>query len=450
MILNACNALRNRNFRKFAAAGKGRFSDARHALRNRDVRKAIAGGKGIISDSSYAIGNCDTRKTGTAVKCTFSDGSHALRNCDAHKAGAVGKNIVSDTCHAFRNGDAHESGAAGKGSASDARHTRRDGNLLQRHAVAKGAGVNTGQALGEDDVCEAATTLKGIFSNARHAAVRRDHAVFATKDKFFVGCFDETISGRVIGGISLRDGNCFQRGTVYKGIVPYACHALGDSNAHKTGAVFKSIDSDSRHARLDNSCFYCRALIIPRRIVGTVVLHSPRAGDGNGAVIGEFPCKIVAARAGSHGICRQQGRLLLRKFILRWFNRRLRRGFHGRLRRRFSGGFRGRLRRRLNGGFRGRLCRRFGGRFRRRLGSRVGLRIAVGYSLRLLLVADRPRRDGKLRGQHDRKKHGKQFLHIPYSPFYVRIYFTLTLHYTLLLEKCKKSGRFFAGFQTGL
>ena len=290
----------------------------------------------------------------------------------------------------------------------------RDSNAFQRIAGGKSSVSDTRHAFRNRDTRKAAAIVEGLCSYARHA---------------------------------LRDRDARKAGAAGKCTPSNTRHTVRDRNARKVSAAVKGIVSYARHTGFDNHAYNPRPLIIPRDAFSArIIAHIPRAGDRENTVVGKRPYEIIAARAGSHGICRQQGRLILRKFILRWFIRRLSGGFYGRLCRRLGSRLDGRFCR----GFRGRLCRGFGGRFRRRVFRRVGLRIAVGYSLRLLLVADRPRRDGKLRGQHDRKKHSKQFLHIPYSPFYVRIYFTLTLHYTLLLEKCKKSGGFFAGFQTGL
>ena len=180
-------------------------------------------------------------------------------------------------------------------------------------------------------------------------------------------------------------------------IFPSRFRAAGIIYVLQTGAAIKRPSADACYAIFDINGFNFIVIRIPRRSVAAAsgkVVHWACASDGKNAVLIEGPSKIITACAGSDNCSSQKGGFVLRGRILHRYRRRFRGRLGSRLRRGFHGWFR---------------CRRL---------RRGGLRIAAGHSLRLLRAAvRRPRRDGELNGEDDRKKHGKPFFHILYAPF---------------------------------
>ena len=234
--------VRNMHVRKAAAVDKGIACDARHAIRDRDARKTAAAVKGPVSDARHAIRDGDARKTGAIFKGIACDARHAVRDGDVRKAAAVVKGIVPNARHAVRNCDAHEVSAVIKSIRSDACHAVRDGDACKTAATVKGIACDARYAVWDRDACEAAAAGKGIACDARHA---------------------------------VRDGD-----------------------VRKAAAVGKGTSSDARHTEFDNNRLYLRTIFIPRRSDTLVICHHPCAFDGEITIKGQRPCKPIAARAG--------------------------------------------------------------------------------------------------------------------------------------------------------
>ena len=148
--------------------------------------------------------------------------------------------------------------------------------------------ANTSHAIWNRHAGQAAATVEGIAVNAGHAIWNR-HA----------GQAAAAVEGRAADAChALRNLHRCQLGAVLKGGLTDRFNATGQAYGSQLQARVKGIVTDAFYARLHHCRQNLGSVGIPRGYRGAaVILHLPAAGNGQSAVLGEYPCQVIAAGA---------------------------------------------------------------------------------------------------------------------------------------------------------
>ena len=100
-------------------------------------------------------------------------------------------------------------------------------------------------------------------------------------------------------GHAVRDRDALQAGAEGESIIPDAGHAVRDRDARQAGAVVESIIPDAGHAIFHGNRCHVGPKSVPAGIIDRIILHRPRAADGQCAGDGvKGPGHAVAAGTG--------------------------------------------------------------------------------------------------------------------------------------------------------